>query len=193
MTNTSKARYSDRSTKTKLEIEEAAPSDGQLAEPEPVSVKYIASGGDVGQEEEQKNETSAKNEASDLEADLSSPERYFYLLKPRTASREKVLISLDSSSTLGNSLRNQLVLEFPTIYVLPMPPEQLPKRFMLEKQYMEQEKEEQQEMDELLKDPAVLKALKEDGPVNEEGTKVENADILDVLQKDIEALVSKQS
>jgi hypothetical protein len=67
----------------------------------------------------------------------SSSKLYFYLLKPTTATASQVLIPLRAEATLTESLRNQTVLEYPTIYVLPNPPEALGESFMLEIQYVE--------------------------------------------------------
>jgi hypothetical protein len=43
---------------------------------------------------------------------------YFYLHRPRTATRQKVLIPLSPTVPFTTALRNRTILEFPTIYVL---------------------------------------------------------------------------
>ena len=48
----------------------------------------------------------------------SKQSMFFYLHAPRLPSPQPVLIPLSSSSILADCLRNRLVLEFPTIYVL---------------------------------------------------------------------------
>jgi hypothetical protein len=47
-----------------------------------------------------------------------------------------VLVPLDLDKTLTDLLRKREVLEFPTIYVLDHPPEDLPEKFMLEMHYL---------------------------------------------------------
>lgn len=64
-----------------------------------------------------------------------SSDRYFYLLKPATTSASRVLIPLESSTTLTKSLQNRTVLEYPTIYVLSDCPESLRSGFLLESNY----------------------------------------------------------
>jgi hypothetical protein len=67
----------------------------------------------------------------------SSSELYFYLLKPTTATASQVLIPVRAEATLTESLRNQTVLEYPTINVLPNPPEAVGEGLMLETEYVE--------------------------------------------------------
>lgn len=65
---------------------------------------------------------------------------YFYLHRPRTATKQPVLSPLDPSTTLTDTLRNRLVLEFPTIYVLREPltePSGDDSRFILENEYLQ--------------------------------------------------------
>lgn len=62
---------------------------------------------------------------------------YFYLLRPFTpSSRPKVLIPLDSSKPLSHLLRGQVVFEFPTIYVSKNKPRDMPKSFIMEKDFL---------------------------------------------------------
>ncbi|KAF7585499.1 hypothetical protein BBP40_010796, partial [Aspergillus hancockii] len=65
---------------------------------------------------------------------------FFYLHRPRTSTRQTVLVPLCPTSTLTSSLRDRTVLEFPTIYVLPDSPETLSEdenaKFLLEKDYL---------------------------------------------------------
>lgn len=118
----------------------------------------------------------------------------FFLLKPRTSTSRHVLIPLDYSCTLAESLHGRTVLEFPTIHVFPADMDELPKEeFMLEEEYAELEGEQQKEFDELMGelDPEILKRLKEgeDGmPKNGIGNSDEEVDskkILDVLKQDL--------
>jgi hypothetical protein len=65
----------------------------------------------------------------------------FYLHRPRTATKQPVLIPLSPTMTLTSALRDHAVLEFPTIYALPQSPEALlaekeNPRFLLEEDYL---------------------------------------------------------
>lgn len=63
---------------------------------------------------------------------------YFYLHRPYTpSSHPRVVIPLQSSESLSTLLRNRVVLEFPTIYVIPCSPTSLPDNFMLEDDYLQ--------------------------------------------------------
>ncbi|KAJ5747045.1 uncharacterized protein N7511_008741 [Penicillium nucicola] len=65
---------------------------------------------------------------------------YFYLLRPRTSTKNPVLAPLSPSSTLNEVLRSRAVLEFPTIFALSVSPETLAGQetspFMLEEEYL---------------------------------------------------------
>ncbi|KAK7535515.1 hypothetical protein IWX49DRAFT_569925 [Phyllosticta citricarpa] len=76
----------------------------------------------------------------------------FYLLKPYTpASQPRVLIPLSPESTLTEALRDQVVIEFPTIKVLPQSDApSLPPGFILEDDFYRQSKKEALELDQLL-------------------------------------------
>ncbi|PKX97698.1 zinc finger HIT domain-containing protein [Aspergillus novofumigatus IBT 16806] len=65
----------------------------------------------------------------------------FYLHRPRTATKQPVLIPLSPSMTFTSALRDRAVLEFPTIYALPQPPEAVRAEkenpsFILEEDYL---------------------------------------------------------
>jgi hypothetical protein len=71
----------------------------------------------------------------------------FYLHRPRTATKQPVLISLAPTMTFTSALRDRSVLEFPTIYALPQPPEALRAEkespmFLLEEDYLRTERPE---------------------------------------------------
>ncbi|KAK8156888.1 hypothetical protein BC567DRAFT_212366 [Phyllosticta citribraziliensis] len=75
----------------------------------------------------------------------------FYLLKPYIpASQPRVLIPLSPESTLTEALRDQVVIEFPTIKVLPQSDAPLPQGFILEDEFYRQSKKEALELDQLL-------------------------------------------
>lgn len=64
------------------------------------------------------------------------PQVHFYLLLPSTPTSYRVLIALASDDTLASALRDRFVLEFPTIYALKQRPDNLPKGFMNEEDYL---------------------------------------------------------
>lgn len=77
---------------------------------------------------------------------------YFYLHRPRTPTKQAVLIPLAPAMTLTSALRGRTVLEFPTIYILPDSPDTIRAedtenaRFLLEDEYLQTigpEKEEE--------------------------------------------------
>ncbi|EUC50141.1 hypothetical protein COCMIDRAFT_82586 [Bipolaris oryzae ATCC 44560] len=118
----------------------------------------------------------------------------FFLLKPRTSTSRHVLIPLDYTCTLAESLHGRTILEFPTIHVFPPDMDELPKEeFMLEEEYAELEGEQQKEFDELMGelDPEILKRLKEgeDGMakngIGNAEEEVDSKKILDVLKQDL--------
>ncbi|KAF2189472.1 hypothetical protein K469DRAFT_658334 [Zopfia rhizophila CBS 207.26] len=122
----------------------------------------------------------------------SIPSRHhFYLLRPQANSSRRVLIPISSSTTLHECLRGRTVLEFPTIYALLSPPERLPEDFMLESEYLVQEREDRKELDQLLrtidpKEPKYLKVEKEDENAAEE---VDSQNILEMLERDLSGKV----
>ncbi|RAL14524.1 zinc finger HIT domain-containing protein [Aspergillus homomorphus CBS 101889] len=79
---------------------------------------------------------------SETETHTIVPHRdvYFYLHRPRTATKQPVLIPLAPGMTLTAALRGHTVLEFPTIYVLPDSPDMLRAQgpdagYLLEEEY----------------------------------------------------------
>lgn len=148
---------------------------------------------DIGLTDEQEDMAAAhmgtarNDESSPQSMDYESQQ--LFLLRPRTSSSRQVLIPLDQSLTLGESLNGRTVLEFPTIYTFPSALEKLPEEYMLEEEYITLEGEEQKEFDELIRelDPEILRRLKEDGPPrdNRKDEEVDSKRILDVLKQDL--------
>ena len=64
--------------------------------------------------------------APSLNTSPLSPSFYLHIPNPRTPSSTPTLLPLSSARPLSTLLRNHLIREFPTIYVLPYPPEELP-------------------------------------------------------------------
>jgi hypothetical protein len=76
-------------------------------------------------------------EAPEPEPEIPQRNYHLYLHRPLTPSSfPKVLIPLDPDKSLTDLLRKREVLEFPTIYVLDSPPEDLPNKFILEVHYL---------------------------------------------------------
>lgn len=63
-------------------------------------------------------------------------ELYFYLLLPSTPTSYRVLIPLTPQEELAQTLTDRFVLEFPTIYALKQPPDNLPTGFKTEGEYL---------------------------------------------------------
>jgi hypothetical protein len=116
---------------------------------------------------------------------------YYYLVKPRTTGTEKVLIVLSPTNNLLDCLKDQTVLEFPTIQVLSHPPQSLPKGFILVHDWLDRFNEEQGEMKRLLEEAGDLEAGEVHRNVMEDalppGLKnMSNADdILAILERDV--------
>ncbi|KAF2430510.1 hypothetical protein EJ08DRAFT_588775 [Tothia fuscella] len=111
---------------------------------------------------------------------------HFYLVKPHTSGTQKVLIPLSPTDCLFTCLRNQTVLEFPTIQVLPQSPEELPSTFILENDYLAKSKAEQEEMQRLVDEAGELKTLGGAEEVVEGRQSMPNAqDILAILKRDV--------
>ncbi|GES63818.1 HIT finger domain protein [Aspergillus terreus] len=112
---------------------------------------------------------------------------YFYLHRPRTATKQPVLIPVDPQATLASALRDRTVLEFPSIYVLPDSPETLRTTidnppFLLEEVYLQSQPQAEQEQDDTTAEDTVegAHAL---GSVDI--TNVDENKVLEVLKKDL--------
>ncbi|KAF2667446.1 hypothetical protein BT63DRAFT_480412 [Microthyrium microscopicum] len=74
----------------------------------------------------------------------------FYLLKPRTSSKKKVLIPVNPKRTIQEILKGKAVLEFPTFHIFQKPLDQLPDEFILEKDYFVELAKQEEEMHALI-------------------------------------------
>ena len=113
----------------------------------------------------------------------------FYLHHPSLPSKNPVLIPLPSDATLADSLTNRLLLEFPTIYVLPQQQgDGLPDGFTSEDDYFAAAKkdliEDALDVEDTIKDINVVTGETGDGL--EEG-EVHEGRLLEVLNKDLRA------
>ncbi|KAL1625248.1 Box C/D snoRNA accumulation [Diplodia seriata] len=141
---------------------------------------------------------------SDQAPQTHTPLFSFYLLKPHTpSSQPRVLIPLDSSSTLTAALSTQVVLEYPTIKVVARQATDapLPEGFMLEEDYIRQTKQDVQELEALIgPDGQVMTAAKVrrgNDPGDEthgnvssgagDGGPVDDKKLLEVLARDLNA------
>lgn len=109
---------------------------------------------------------------------------HFYLLKPATAVSSKVLVPLDAQLSLTETLRGQTVLEYPTIYVLSHAPNALPTGFMLEEQYTQLRKREDDELREAMR-KADENGVPDRADAGPSSAKVDPNKILDMLKRDI--------
>lgn len=142
-------------------------------------------------EEAREDATSREDPAARFEDETASTTSrqpcFFYLLKVGTSSASKVLIPLEANKSLTEALRNQSVLEFPTIYTLPHSPEQLPSSYMLDKQYEQLRECEEKELEEAMK-KAGNDGVPERTDVRDEREASNAMDpnrILDMLKRDV--------
>ncbi|KAG2417678.1 hypothetical protein HFD88_008897 [Aspergillus terreus] len=133
-------------------------------------------------EDAQPNRTSTPPDRISSHRDL-----YFYLHRPRTATKQPVVIPVDPQATLASALRDRTVLEFPSIYVLPDSPETLRTTtenpsFLLEEVYLQSQPQAEQEQDDTTAEDTAegTHAL---GSVDI--TNVDENKVLEVLKKDL--------
>jgi hypothetical protein len=176
-------------------VVEASAVDGKLPAPQEVATDSAsaqqaeASSSTAHLEGQSKNITDSNNtmpdpsEQDDESADTPMPE-HFYLLRPFTASKSVVLTPIDASKSLTQCLKEQTVLEFPTIYVLPDEPHSLPNGFQLAEQYEKAQKAEEAEVDALVQRTnqstggALTASREEEKPLDAKS-------ILDMLKRDV--------
>lgn len=129
---------------------------------------------------------------SEIPRPKSTPSLQFYLHHPSLPSKDPVLIPLPPNATLATSLTNRLVLEFPTIYVLPQHQDDgLPDGFISEDDYFAAAQKD------LIEDaPGVEVTVKDindtSGEIRdglEEG-EVHEGRLLEVLGKDLKAITA---
>ena len=130
--------------------------------------------------------------ASEIARPTSTPSLKFYLHHPSLPSKNPVLIPLPSDATLASSLTNRLVLEFPTIYVLPQHEGGgLPDGFITEDDYFAAAKkdliEDALEVEDTIEDINVVSREIRDGL--EEG-EVHEGHLLEVLDKDLRGITA---
>jgi hypothetical protein len=125
------------------------------------------------------------------EAETSDLNRlHFYLLLPGTSSSAKVLIKLDPQATLTTSLRNRIVLEYPTIHVLPHDPASLPEGYITEDQYSKVRQSEEDELKDAMAKADTEGILSqvgkpEPGSTSVSASNIDPQTILDMLKRDV--------
>lgn len=132
--------------------------------------------GDIQQLERRDSSNEIPTGTEQLLADL-----YFYLHKPTTPSKFKCLVPLAGNDAIRDVLDGQIILEFPTIYVMNESPEQLTSPFITEAEYQQRH---------VTDAPVSLAAPLEDGEVEETETvplptDVNSQKVLEVLAKDL--------
>lgn len=133
---------------------------------------------------EDDDEEDEKTESKPGTADRNG--NYYYLLKPHTSGSQKVLIPLSPSACLLDCLRNQTVLEFPTIHVLSQGPESPPEGFLIEDEYAARFKAEQDEMQRLIAEAGDIETGPDDAKAPSGSDSIPSAhDIIAILERDI--------
>jgi hypothetical protein len=69
-------------------------------------------------------------------------DQHFYIHRPNTPSRFKVLAPVSRSDTLQTILKGRVVMEFPTFYIKAEPPDALILPFMTEERYLQENGED---------------------------------------------------
>ncbi|GLA69553.1 hypothetical protein AtubIFM55763_009507 [Aspergillus tubingensis] len=158
---------------SKMEEQQQQPQDATTTVPEPASTTEPTEPTDT---------PTAQPEASDLPL---TPHRdlYFYLHRPRTATKQPVLAPLSPKTTIAAALRGHTVLEFPTIYVLPYSPDtiraQEGSKYILEEEYLRTH----QSPEESSEDTGGADDTLPPGAIDLQG--VDESKVLEVLQKDL--------
>jgi hypothetical protein len=173
-------------------VVEASAVGGELPAPQEIATDSAStqqaetSSATAPLEDQSKNTTDPNNNltaSSEHEDEAATPE-HFYLLRPFTASKSIVLTPIDASKSLTECLKEQTVLEFPTIYVLPDEPHSLPDGFQLAEQYEKAQKAEEAEVDALVQRTnqstggALTASREEEKPLDANS-------ILDMLKRDV--------
>ena len=103
----------------------------------------------------------------------------FYLHCPNTPSTVKSLIPINPNTTIADVVKERLLLEFPTIFILYDPPEMLPEPFILEADYAKQYGDE----------AALIPSTDEANGTTEKqhqvASQIDERKLMEVLQKDL--------
>jgi len=120
--------------------------------------------------------------------------QHFYLEKPHTPSNIKVLIPLEPTSSLTSSLRDRVLLEFPTIYQLAQPAESLPPNYINEEAYLSQSGTSSRRVGDITIDAVggrkeklqggIFASGADNGTEDDEDPELDEKSILDMLKRD---------
>ena len=145
----------------------------------------------------------APQEQQPSETALSPQETiHFYLHKPHTSSTNTVLIPLSPIKNLTSALAQNHVLEFPTIYAFTISKTSqstnpLPAGFITVQQYTQNITDDDKELQGLMSSmPKEQRKIALDGGIfggeEEKREEVDEKEVLEMLQRDADALASKQ-
>ncbi|KAF2003282.1 hypothetical protein P154DRAFT_520237 [Amniculicola lignicola CBS 123094] len=146
------------------------------------------SGPDAGADAQMASAVRPRHDGDEPEPESVSPEYHFFLLRPRTSSTRHVLIPIDRSSTLQQSLHGRAVLEFPTLYVFPSASAgTLPDDVVLEADYLNQETGEQKGLEQIISKATTLqKGGNNDADNKFDGSEeVDSQRLIEVLKRDL--------
>ncbi|KAF9892598.1 hypothetical protein FE257_001000 [Aspergillus nanangensis] len=170
---------------TQDRIDTNAPEFSSGASPQGQDQAVSASSTAPGGHEATEAITNAEFKQPALQA-ASHRELYFYLHRPRTATKHPVLIPLAPGATFTAALRDHTVVEFPTIYILSDPPERLrapndDPSFILEEEYLlsQPQAEVDPDQDSIEADTSQLL------PGSVDITNVDEKKVLEVLKQDL--------
>ncbi|PLB44186.1 putative HIT finger domain protein [Aspergillus steynii IBT 23096] len=137
-------------------------------------------------ENESQSADAPNQQSSTNPADITSHRNsFFYLHRPRTATKQIVLIPLSPKTDLTSALRGRTVLEFPTIYVLHESPETLnadstESRFLLEEEYTRTHPDPEPEIGEVTAEGDTQPL-----PGSKDLTNIDEKKVLEVLKQDL--------
>lgn len=138
---------------------------------------------DVAQEPQDEPVVEAKEECLGRPAERASndplSDLHFYLHCPNTPSAVKSLIPVDSDMTIADMVKERLLLEFPTIFILYEPPEMLSKPFILEADYANQNDDQASSI------PSMEAALGTTEEQDQVPSRIDEKRLFEVLQKDM--------
>lgn len=130
-------------------------------------------------------EISENQPTQSMDGITSHRDLYFYLHRPRTSTKQPVLVPLIPTVTLTSALRGRTVLEFPTIYILSDSPDALSSgqenaKFLLEKDYLRTQPQGEIESRETSETDGDQPA-----PGSVDISNLDERKVLEVLQKDL--------
>lgn len=163
-----------------------APQDG-LVPDDTKDILHDAIGNSVEKMAEMSEETkNIETHSDDKPISHEQPLYHFYLVKVKTGHPKRVLIPVHRSHTIGDILRGQAVLEFPSIQVLSQDPGSIPEKFMLEKDWKIDFAQQEAELRALAASETAM--IEEANPNNIPISKhrmPNEADLMAILQQDI--------